>query len=186
MKKITITITLILVLGVGLQASAASNIKPGIKPNSIFYVFDIALERVGLFFAFKDTTKASRAIKYADEKIAEASAVLDEGNPSHTIKAFKKYEEYISLAFQKSIDAEDDEEKTEILARLNEATSRHQEVLNEIFGKVPTEAKDAIGRAIKISQRGREEAIKHTAAIQDKIQQLQNKIDSLKNQGQNK
>ena len=180
MKKIIFTLILLFIIIFGQNAGASFNIKPGIKPNSIFYVFDVALERIGLFLAFKDITKTSRAIKYADEKLAEANAVLEEGSPNHTIKAFKKYEEYMLLAFQKSIDAEDDQKKTELLVKINEATSRHQEVLNQVFNKVPSEAKEVINKVIEMSKKGREEAIKHTLEIQNKIQQLQDKIESLK------
>jgi len=180
MKKITTGIIFIFILGFGVQALADGDAKPGIKPDSFFYVFDTAFERAGLLLAFKDSTKASRAVKYADEKIAEAEALLDAGVPSHTIKAFKRYEEYVSLVMQKSVDAEDDEKKTELLIKLNNATSRHEEVLSRVLDKVPTEAKESIKRAMEVSRRGREEAINHAISIGEKIKELQDRVESMK------
>ena len=78
MKKLTILLIPFVLFAfiMPTQASAATN--AGIKPGSFFYFFDTAFENVGLFLTFNPEKKAQKALKHADERLAEIEVIAEE------------------------------------------------------------------------------------------------------------
>lgn len=57
---------------------------------------------------------------------------------------------------------------------------KHQEVLAEVYNKVPDEAKKAIEKAIETSRKGQEEATKQIAELKGEVEQLKKEVAELK------
>ena len=153
--------------------------KPGITPDSPFYFLDKWGEKINLFFIFSSETKAEKALQFAEERIAEVKAMAEKNNVGAMQSADNNYQELIALANQKTQEAKDNGKNVEELASLiTEKTLNHQEILAQVFEKVPEEAKVAIEQAIKTSRNGSEEAVK--AVSGDKKDELLQKMEEVK------
>src|SRR3989339_384757 len=78
----------------------------------------------------------------------------------------------------------DKEKAQNLLSTIADNTSKHQEILAEVYNKVPDEAKKAIEKAIEISIKGREEALKEIRGLKKTVEELQKDIELLRQQGQ--
>lgn len=175
-----ILVTLALVISIMLPSFALAETNAGIKPGSIFYFFDITLEKVGMFFIFNSEKKAEKALEYADERLAEAKEVANENKPDEVAKAMADYEKNILFATEKSKDLDDKEKSEKLLNTISENTARHQEILEGVLEKVPDEARGAILKAIEASKRGQEEALKRITELKGEIDQLKQEVAELK------
>ncbi len=166
MKKIVlITILLFLLLSSGIQVSAqeADLPSPGLLPDSPFYFLEIIAEEIGTFFTFGDLKKAERHAALAAERLAEAQVIAGKGKPELTEKTLARYENQLEKSMARAEKAqtkgENIEKVMEVLARVGQATSKHLEVLAEVYEKVPEQAKPAIENAMKVSVKGHEKAV---------------------------
>lgn len=180
MKKIIISSILFisLVFVAPIQVSAATN--AGVKPGSFFYFFDTAFENVGIFFTFNSEQKAKKALGYADERLAEAEESASENNPKAVEKAMTGYKEEVSFATEKSKELKDAKKAEELLNIVSENTAKHQEVLKGVLEKVPDEAKEAILKAIEVSKKSQEEAVKQIAELKNEVERLKKEVEELK------
>src|SRR3990172_12199538 len=145
------------------SASAATN--AGVKPGSFWYGFDIAFEKVNLFFIFNSEGKARKSLEYADERLAEAEAVAESDNTDAVKTAITNYESNIAFAAEKSKDVSEKERAEALLTLIADNTSKHQEILADVLAKVPDGAKEAITKAIEASKKGQEEAMRQVAEL---------------------
>ncbi len=180
MKKSLTTLSILfisLTFVVPVQVSASTN--AGIKPNSFFYFFDTTFEKVGLFFTFDSEKKARKALEYADERLAEAEESANDNKPKAVEKAMKGYKKEISFATEKSKEIKDEKKIEELLNTVSESTARHQEVLTEVLDKVSDEAKEAILKAIEVSKKGQEEALREIVAPREEVTELKDEIQEI-------
>jgi len=165
MKAIFLLITLILLfsLGTGILAQGIELPDPGITPDNPFYFLEIIAEKIMTFFTFGDLKKAERYAALAAERLAETQAVVEKGKPALVEKTLERYEMQLQNAITRAEQAQSKGQNTErimeIVARVGQATSKHLEVLAEVYEKVPDEAKSAIENAIKVSVKGHEKAV---------------------------
>ncbi len=180
-KIILLTTLLFLILSFGAEvlAQGIELPDPGLTPDSPFYFLDTLGERIGMFFTFRVEKKAEKALKYAEEKLAEVMAMAEKNQIKALEKANKKYQEFLGLANIKTQDAQNKGKDIEELAILiTEKTLKHQEILAEVFEKVPEEAKPAIKKAMEVSRKGSEEAVQAvTGAKKEELQQTIKTID---------
>ena len=160
------------------SASAATN--AGVKPGSFWYGFDIAFEKVNLFFTFNSEGKARKALGYADERLAEAEAVVENNDTDEVKTAITNYESSIAFVAEKSKDIPEKEKAAALLTSIANNTSKHQEILADILSKVPDEAKEAITKAIEVSRKGQEEAMRQVAELKGEVEQLKKEVAELK------
>ncbi len=121
MKKIiTFLITLLLIVSISPIFASAKTINAGIGPNSIFYFFDIAIEKVNLFFTFNPQEKAKLTLEYADERKAELEEIDKEKTPKIYEETVNRYKKQISYAKYVSLDIEEPEKKKEILSLVSQ------------------------------------------------------------------
>ena len=85
MKIFFITLSLAVFFVFPAFVSAETN--AGIKPGSFWYGFDLAFEKINLFFALSPQSKARKALEYADERLAERAAVIKNDNAKVVEKA---------------------------------------------------------------------------------------------------
>ena len=180
MKAFLIALALIsaVVLVSPVSASAATN--AGVKPGSFWYGFDIAFEKINMFFTFGSEGKARKALEYADERLAEAEVVAENNNTDAVKEAITNYESNIAFAAEKSKDVSEKKKSEALLTTISDSTSKHQEILTGVLNKVPDEAKEAIIKAIEASRRGHEEALQKIAELKDEVAQLEKEVAELK------
>lgn len=181
MKKLIITIFfLLLVILFVSPVSASAETKAGISPGSFFYFFDTTFEKIGLFFTFSSEKKAQKNLEYANERLAEAEAVAGDKNSEAVKTAIVGYEKNIVLAAQSSKKVKDEVRSENLLTLIASSTSKHQGVLSAVLIKVPDEAKEAITRAIEVSKKGQEEALKQIAELKGEVEKLKKEVAELK------
>jgi len=182
MKKIVlITILLSLLLSFGIQVFA-QDIElpsPGLLPDSPFYFLETIAEAIGTFFTFGDLKKAERHAALAAERLAEAQAVVEKGKPEFVEKTLARYENQLNNSIARAKKAQTKGQNTEkvmeVIARVGQATSKHLEILAEVYEKVPDQAKPAIEDAMKASVKGHEKAVEALKA-KDALGEVQETI----------
>ena len=159
---------------------ASAAISPGIKPSNIFYFLDTTTENIILFFTFNPENKAKKALEYADERLAEIEASVEEKNSGAIKTAITNYESNIALATEKSKEIKGKGQEENLLNLIADNASRNQEVLSAVLIKVPEEARAAIRQAIESSRKGQEEATWQIAELKSEIKQLKKEVTELK------
>ena len=180
MKAFLIALALISAVVLISPASASAATNAGVKPGSFWYGFDLAFEKINLFFTFNSEGKARKALEYADERLAEAEAVAENNNTDAVKTAITNYESNIAFAAEKSKDVSEKEKAEALLTSIADSTSKHQEILADVLAKVPDEAKEAIAKAIEASRKGQEEAMRQVAELRGEVEQLKKEVAELK------
>ncbi|MBL7084204.1 MAG: hypothetical protein ISS41_11345 [Candidatus Aminicenantes bacterium] len=162
-KTILIAIFLSLLFGTGVLAQETELPDPGLTPDSPFYFLETIAEGIGTFFTFGDLKKAERYALLAAERLAEVQAVVEKGKPELAEKTLERYRMQLNNSIARAEKAmnkgKDFEEVMEVVSRVGQATSKHLEVLAEVYEKVPEQAKPAIENAMKASVKGHEKAV---------------------------
>ena len=163
MKKIVlITILSFLLFSFGIQVSAEETDlpSPGLLPDSPFYFLETIAEEIITFFTFGDLKKAERYAALAAERLAEVQAVVEKGKPEFVEKTLARYESQLNNSIARAERAQVKGQNTEqVMAKVGQATSKHLEVLAEVYEKIPDQAKPAIENAMKASVKGHEKAV---------------------------
>ncbi len=147
-------------LGTGVLAQETELPDPGLTPDSPFYFLETIAEGLVTFFTFGDLKKAERYATLAAERLAEAQAVVEKGKPEFAEKTLVRYEMQLEKSIARAEKAQAKGKNTEqVMTRVGKATSKHLEVLAEVYEKVPEQAKPAIENAMKVSLKGHEKAI---------------------------
>ncbi len=164
-KKITVLIVLLLMFtfGANVLAQGSELPKAGLTPDSPFYFLEKISEDIRTFFTFGDLKKAERYAALAAERLAEAKAVVEKGKPELAEKTMVRYEKQLNNSIARAkkaiLKAKSVEKALEVMTKVGKATSKHLEVLAEVYEKVPEQAKPAIEKAMKASLKGHEKAV---------------------------
>ncbi len=197
MKKFFTAAPLLILLLAATSAQAqVGNIlpNPGITPDSPFYFLDKWGEGLGRFFAFGWEAKGAKQSEHAEERLAEARQMADEGKDEEAQEAVNAYGELISgAAANLAAAARSGEDTSAALTDLvTKATSIHLTVLADVYEKVPEQAKPAIQRAMTRSAQGQEAALNALSgtqreAVEERVrqqrQQVEERLDTLRQQG---
>jgi hypothetical protein len=70
---------------------------PGITPDSPFYFLDRWGKNISLFFTFGAEAKAKKALRYAEERLAEAQAMAAKNKIREMTRAANDYEGYMAM-----------------------------------------------------------------------------------------
>ncbi|MFH1582283.1 MAG: DUF5667 domain-containing protein, partial [bacterium] len=161
--SLLITLAFLFSLGTGVLAQETELPDPGMTPDSPFYFLEIIAEEIGTFFTFGDLKKAERHAALAAERLAETQAVIEKGKSELAEKTLERYENQLEKSIARAEKAmakgKDTEKVIEVVVRVGQATSKHLEVLAEVYEKVPEQAKSAIENAMKVSIKGHEKAV---------------------------
>lgn len=142
------------------HAQTSDEPQAGLVPGDALYIFDVIAERLGDLLAFTETARAERALNQASERLAEARELTNRGKDDLVADATKKYEERLAKAMERAEKARaEGRDVLDVLRRIIDATSKHEEVLTEVLSRVPDEAKDAIENALERSREGHEHAL---------------------------
>jgi len=161
--SLLITSVFLFFLGTGVLAQETELPDPGMTPDSPFYFLEIIAEEIGTFFTFGDLKKAERHAALAEERLAEAQDVIEKGKSELAEKTLERFENQLEKSIARAEKAmakgKNTEKVIEVVAKVGQATSKHLEVLAEVYEKVPEQAKSAIENAMKASIRGHEKAV---------------------------
>lgn len=142
------------------QTLAQEDGDPGMTPDSLLYGLDKAYERIQLILARDEASKAKLHLEFAAERIAETKAMADKGRPEYIPDLTEEYEVSINKSQEIAETAQRlDRDVTKVNELVAIATSVHLEVLEEVYKKVPEQAKPALQRAMNSSVRGQEKAL---------------------------
>ena len=88
--KATLIIVMILILAI--PASAQDELPdPGITPDSVLYPVDVFFDNVGLAIAFGEEAKVNKAFEVAEERLAEAQAMIQANKTENAEEALENH-----------------------------------------------------------------------------------------------
>jgi len=131
--------------------------KRGIGPGNPFYFVDKLSERLSLIFTFNKVKKAEKYLEFAEERLAEA---IEEDAAKTIDDLLEEYQGSIDKANEiSSIARQLGEDVTKVSELVAIATSIHFDVLDDLYSRVPEQAKASVKEARDFSKKGNIEAI---------------------------
>jgi vacuolar-type H+-ATPase subunit E/Vma4 len=138
---------------------------PGITPDSPFYIFDKWGKDISLFFTFGNEAKARKALRYAEERLAEAQAMAAKNRLREMTRAADEYNGFMAMVNERAEEAIQHGADDNLTERVALATAKHLAVLDRIKDKVPEQAKEAMAHARELSLNGQENALRALSKI---------------------
>jgi hypothetical protein len=118
---------------------------PGILPDHFLYPLKMIRDRIWLFLTTDSLKKAELLLTYADKRLWAAQLLLDKGQEEKAVATASKAEKYLEQAVAQEVKAREGGKKTEsFLARLSQASLKHEEMLLGIKERVSDQAKGVI------------------------------------------
>lgn len=134
----------------GVASAQTNSVLPdaGILPSSPFFFLERFFEGVGNFFTFGDKNKADRYLTLAEERLAEAQVLSEQGDEAAK-EALTMYKDRLEKALQRSEKAVD----SEIAAKITKATSKHFEILEGVREKALDFSQEAVEEAFSVAEK---------------------------------
>lgn len=193
MKKIIlgsliIIFSIFLISGIALADTEADMPEAGILPDSKLFTLELWWEDVQRFFTFDDVKKAELETKLAMKRMTEAEKLIEKGKTELAEKNLLRFQNRLEAAYEKAEQANEKGKDVEALLEKLEANSlRHQEVLSEVYEKIPDNAQESILKAMENSAQGLENAMENIQNSEDGAEEFKNKIkNNLENFGTKK
>ena len=150
--------------GIGILAQETELSDPGLTPDSPFYFLEKISEEIGTFFTFGDLKKAARYAALADERVAEAQAVVEKEKPEFVEKTLERYERQLNQSIARAEKAQaKGKSAKKIMEIVAEGTGKHLTVIESILEKVSEKAKSAATKAKEVSMTGQKNALRALA-----------------------
>ncbi len=159
MKKVLITALIFLVL-TGKVMAQEELPGPGITPDDWLYWLDRAVESLQKVFTFAPEDKARLSLQLAEERLAEAKAMIDKGESDLVENILGDYEDELNEAVNYGENIAELAKRKEFDELIALATSIHINVLERVLERVPEEAKGAIEKAKEFSIQGQINALR--------------------------
>ena len=157
--KVIVLLALVLTMA-PVHAQEADLPDPGVKPGSILYGLDRAIERIELALARGHAQKADVHLKHAQERLAEVKALVGENKTEDVGETLDDYQEEMEEATNEIKEAQGIGQNVSVIVKeINQSIDKHVAVLQLVLDKVPEQAKEAIqqniDRAIENNERHR-------------------------------
>ena len=136
---------------------------PGITPDSPFYFFDKLGKNIGMFFTFGPENKARKALKYAEERLAEARVMAEKNKAKALRNAADDYDEFMAMANKRIREVKKQDISGNITESVALAISKHLSVLEKVRERVPDEASEAVTRVREASVNRQVNALRELA-----------------------
>jgi len=136
---------------------------PGITPDSPFYFFDKLGKNIGMFFTFGPENKARKALKYAEERLAEARVMAEKNKAKALRNAADDYDEFMAMANKRIREVKKQDISENITESVALAISKHLSVLEKVRERVPDEASEAVTRVREASVNRQVNALRELA-----------------------
>ena len=160
LKMIPAIVSIVLALSMagGGTAYAAQSSLPG----DGLYEVKLASEQVGLAFTFGESSKVEQHLVLAQKRINEAEALMNQNRPDDLPQAGEQYGKALER-LQNALQNVPEDVSASIAEQVAQSTGRHLLVLNDIYNRVPDEAKAGIENAINVSMTGQTKALETLA-----------------------
>jgi len=159
-----VAIIVAVVLAVSALGGGTAYASQGSLPGDVLYPVKLGTEQARLVVATSDTAKAELYLTFANSRVQEMTALAERGRPEKVNIAVNGYDGAIGMAIGKMEEAKGKglaiADTSELVA---EATSKHLPALDEVYDRVPDEAKPAIERARDVSINGMGNALRALA-----------------------
>ncbi len=162
---------------------------PGVKPDSILYGLDRAIERIELALARGHARKADVHLNHAKERLAEVKALVEENKTEDVEDTLDDYQEEMEEAASEIEEAQGIGQNVSVLVKeINENIDKHVAVLQLVVDKVPEQAKEAIQRNIDRAIENNERHRAKIAAREERKQgfEIGNKSEDVRNKSKGK
>ena len=152
---VAIVLTLSAIGGGTVYAAQAS------LPGDALYPVKLGTEQVAMMLPGDNLARAERGLEFANRRVEELEALVEEGRMEYLERARERYEHALNMTLARMEQATDQELAAgNVTERVAEATMKHIEVLARVYEQVPEQAKPAIARAMEVSQRGHDAALR--------------------------
>lgn len=155
---------------------------PGITPDSPIYGLDGTAEKLQLAFTFREEKKAELHYKFAQERLSEANEMAEKNEHRYTERLMNQYQNELNETaneIEKAVAR--GKNVTELIEHVGSMTSKHLEVLQRVYEKVPESAKPAIAHAMEVSVRKQVGVMTHVEngeQMKERVrQQVENQIE---------
>lgn len=156
MASVILVIVLTLSAAGGGTAYAAQDSLPG----DALYTVKLSTEQLRMMLPGDDVVKAGRALSFAERRMGEIEALVEEGRSQDLALAVEKYDYALNMVIARMERARNRGLDTgNVTTRVAEATARHLLILDGVWDRVPDQAKAAIAHARNVSETGRENAL---------------------------
>lgn len=148
---LSLAIALIIASTWTVSASASS------LPGEALYPVKLVTEKARLTFTFRPGARAELHLKFAERRLVETQALLDQSGPLDE-GLLQALATETALALQE-IEETNVGKKAEVATKLLALTERQQAVLTSVQERVPEKAQKGLSQAIEASRRGHERAM---------------------------
>jgi len=158
MKKVVVILAVVLALsGVGGTAYAAQDSLPG----DALYSAKLSVEGLTMMLQGEDVSRAERALIFADKRVREMVALIEEERPDDLDLAVEKYCYTLNMTLDRMEEALNRGgsiagDMTSLVANV---MVQHLSILDGLYDIVPDEAKPAIERAMVEAMKCHQRAI---------------------------
>jgi len=146
-KGLIFSLMLFLVLGimVGVPVILAQETSedPGITPDSFLWGLDRALEQISLLLATSPSSKATKGLEHAQERLAEIKVMIEENKLDAAKKAEESHGETLAEV-QENIDEIEEDNSTEEMEEIIEIEKElqdHKDEVDQVFGELKIKIK---------------------------------------------
>jgi formate dehydrogenase maturation protein FdhE len=164
------SLSIVAVVSLILFTNVFAQVEPEILPDDPLYQAKREKETAQLNAELDPLKKANLYTKYAKERLQEIKTMVSKGKPEFVDGLVEDYEKAVSGALEEINKAQaQGRDVSKALEAVESATKKHTEVLTDLLGKVPEQAKPAITHAIEVSKHGRNRALD----VLNKIQRVE-------------
>ncbi|MFC1612297.1 DUF5667 domain-containing protein [Patescibacteria group bacterium] len=148
--KLFFALLLVAITSAVVYGGATDSSKAGLKPDNPLYFFDTLMEKLDLWGIKDKEEKIKKLRELVEEKLNEASALLEKGDSSSAQKSLKSSDDYINeaLDFLNSLEVEG-KDTTKLVEDLGETVLKKQELFADIYKNAPSGAQSFIESEIK-------------------------------------
>ena len=146
-KGLIFSLMLFLVLGImiGVPGVLAQEdvVDAGITPDSFLWGLDKALEQISLLLATSPSSKATKGLEHAQERLAEIKIMIEENKLDAAEKAEESHGEILAEVQENIDEIEEDNstEEMEEIIKIEKELHDHEDEVNQVFGELKIKIK---------------------------------------------
>jgi hypothetical protein len=161
----------------------------GITPDSPFYFMDKWGKQIAMVFTFNAENKARKALQYADERMAEIEAMMNQSKVKEATEASNEYQYCIQSAVQQMEQAKSKGEA--VAEKMALMTEKHLETANRLSDNAAQDARALMTQTREQTKTCQESALANIAqvnpekAIQLNIQLMERQLSRIQVESEN-
>ncbi len=116
---------------------------PGITPDSFLWGLDKVMEQISLLLTASPDAKATKGLKFAEERLAEIKVMIEENKLEAALKAQENHGEVLANVIQNIEEIEEDNSTEEIIEviEVEKELQDHNNEVEQVFGELKIKIK---------------------------------------------